>query len=102
MSAMRDLVIGTALFVLLVFAAAVPSWSAAQVQVAGAAPAVWLPTVTLHLLSVGDVTDVEEEDFVHEVATTHSAAIANGRARTARCESARHLPTKWPRQKRKR
>jgi hypothetical protein len=39
MSAMRDLVIGTALFVLLVFAAAVPSWSAAQVQVAGAAPA---------------------------------------------------------------
>jgi len=38
MSAMRDLVIGTALFVLLVFAAAVPSWSAAQVEVAGAAP----------------------------------------------------------------
>jgi hypothetical protein len=39
MSAVRDLVIGTALFVLLVVAAAVPSWSAAQVQVAGAAPA---------------------------------------------------------------
>jgi hypothetical protein len=39
MSSVRDLVIGTALFVLLVFAAAAPSWSAAQVQVAGAAPA---------------------------------------------------------------
>src|SRR5260370_26169820 len=39
MSAMRDLVIGTAPFVLLVVAGAVPSWSAAQVQVAGAAPA---------------------------------------------------------------
>lgn len=39
MSALRDLVLGTAFFVLLVFAAAVPSWSAAQVQVAAAAPA---------------------------------------------------------------
>ena len=69
---------------------------------AGAAPAVSLPTVTLHLLSVGDVTDVDEEDFVHEVARAHSAAIANGRARTARCESAIRLPTELPRQKRKR
>jgi hypothetical protein len=38
MSSVRDLFLGTAFFVLLVVAAAVPSWSAAQVQVAGAVP----------------------------------------------------------------
>ena len=75
--------------------------SVPDIPVAGAA-AVSLPTVTLHLLSVGDVTDVDEEDFVHEVATTHSAAIANGRAPTARSTSAIHLPIVLPRQKRKR
>jgi hypothetical protein len=73
--------------------------SVADIPVAGAAPAVSLPTVTLHLLSVGEVIDVDEEDFVHEVARTHSAAIANGRAPTARCRAAIHLPIELPRQK---
>jgi len=76
--------------------------SVPDMPLAGAAPAVSLPTVTLHLLSVGEVTDVDEEDFVHEVARTHSATIANGRAPTARCQSAIHLPTELPRQMRKR
>jgi hypothetical protein len=76
--------------------------SVPDMPLAGAAPAVSLPTVTLHLLSVGAVIDVDEEDFVHEVARAHSAAIANGRARTARCGSAIHLPIEWPRQMRQR
>jgi hypothetical protein len=46
MSSMRELVIGSALFTLLVLAAAVPSWSAAQVQVAGATPAATPPRVS--------------------------------------------------------
>jgi len=58
-------------------------------------PGVSLPTVTLHLLSVGDVIDVDDEDFVHEVARRHSAAITNGRARTARCGSAIRLPIEF-------
>jgi len=50
----------------------------------GAWPAV-LSTLTSHLASVGDVTEMDEDDPVHALASTASAQSANSRARTARC-----------------
>ncbi|MCU1386113.1 MAG: hypothetical protein JWL71_4810 [Acidobacteria bacterium] len=51
--------------------------SVADMPLAGAAPAVPVPTVTLHLLSVGAMTDVDVDEPVHALARTHSEATAN-------------------------
>src|SRR4051812_36832016 len=46
----------------------------ADIPLAGTMPAVSLPTVTLHLLSLGAVTDIDVEEPPHPLTTTHSAA----------------------------
>ena len=65
----------------------------ADIPLAGTAPDASLPIVTLHLLSLGAVTDIDVEEPPHAPTKAHSAAIANGRARTASCRGAIHLPS---------
>jgi hypothetical protein len=60
----------------------VSTGSVPDIPLAGTVPAPSLPTDTVHLLSVGAITEVDVEDPVHAPASTHSIAMAKRRTHT--------------------
>ncbi len=70
--------------------------SVADIPLAGASPLNSFSTLTVHLTSVGDVVESDDDEPVHAPAREHKTAIANSRAPTAGCESAIRLPSQYP------